>query len=265
MPTQHGWERLHAFLSRCGQVHVPHDFVCTALASIDTLVPYDQARAYFLDDDFTVYDEFLMGVSKKITRDYHETYADVDESAYSTTRIAREWSYLFAKGSRPLYEPVIMDWEREPHGTRFYREHLAKQRLRFCMGFCLFDLEGRIRVLCTLDRLERSGRYTASECELMGLANRALDAMYRNFYVQPPIDHVNAIALGTSGLPLTPREVEVSKLMLRGLSAKGIAGALGISTPTVRKHIANMHKKLGVSGQAGLIRKLNSALLSKGV
>lgn len=48
---------------------------------------------------------------------------------------------------------------------------------------------------------------------------------------------------------LTEREIEVLKLMARGLSNKEIADALVVSMPTVRSHITNILTKLNLSNR----------------
>lgn len=50
-------------------------------------------------------------------------------------------------------------------------------------------------------------------------------------------------------LNLTAREREVAGLMVKGLTRPEIASALGISSETVKKHIANIVVKCGVSNQ----------------
>jgi len=47
--------------------------------------------------------------------------------------------------------------------------------------------------------------------------------------------------------PLSPREVEVLELLMRGQSNYQIAGDLSISMSTVKGHVHNIIKKLGVS------------------
>jgi DNA-binding NarL/FixJ family response regulator len=46
---------------------------------------------------------------------------------------------------------------------------------------------------------------------------------------------------------LTEREIEVLRLLARGLANKQIAYRLRVSEKTVRNHISNMYRKLGIS------------------
>ena len=46
---------------------------------------------------------------------------------------------------------------------------------------------------------------------------------------------------------LTPRESEVLRLIARGLTNSEIASELCISKDTVKNHVSNMYRKLGVS------------------
>jgi DNA-binding CsgD family transcriptional regulator/signal transduction histidine kinase len=48
---------------------------------------------------------------------------------------------------------------------------------------------------------------------------------------------------------LTPRELEVLRLLAEGLSNKAIAGALGVSPRTINFHLDNLYTKLGVASR----------------
>jgi DNA-binding NarL/FixJ family response regulator len=53
---------------------------------------------------------------------------------------------------------------------------------------------------------------------------------------------------------LTPREIEVLRLLTAGRTAAETGRALGISAHTVRRHIANVTDKAGVRGRVALTR-----------
>ncbi|MGC2468016.1 MAG: helix-turn-helix transcriptional regulator [Candidatus Acidiferrum sp.] len=44
---------------------------------------------------------------------------------------------------------------------------------------------------------------------------------------------------------LSPREEDVARLLVRGVSNKEVARALGIELVTVKKHVGNICRKLG--------------------
>ena len=52
---------------------------------------------------------------------------------------------------------------------------------------------------------------------------------------------------------LTPREVEVAKLVCRGFDNNRISEKLDVEYNTVRAHLGNIFRKAGVKGKAGLI------------
>ena len=51
--------------------------------------------------------------------------------------------------------------------------------------------------------------------------------------------------------PLTPREIEVVRLVAAGKTNRVIAGELYVSEKTVDRHLSNVFTKLGISSRAG--------------
>jgi len=52
---------------------------------------------------------------------------------------------------------------------------------------------------------------------------------------------------------LTPREIEVAKLVCRGFDNAEIAERLRIAYNTVRAHLGNIFRKIGIKGKASVI------------
>jgi DNA-binding NarL/FixJ family response regulator len=52
--------------------------------------------------------------------------------------------------------------------------------------------------------------------------------------------------------PLTARERQIAEAIARGLRNKQIAGELGISAETVKRHLASIYGKLALHGRVAL-------------
>jgi two-component system response regulator DesR len=79
-------------------------------------------------------------------------------------------------------------------------------------------------------------------------ARDVLHAIYlasRGLHVLPPAGMASYEPAGPT--PLTPREADVLELLQGGHANAEIAGALHISTETVRTHARHIYRKLGVS------------------
>jgi len=73
----------------------------------------------------------------------------------------------------------------------------------------------------------------------------------RNSHASPA-----AAANGQSGSMLTPREREVLNCMAEGLLYKEAADRMGLSVDTIRAHLRNIYKKLGVRNRTEALLKL---------
>ncbi len=59
---------------------------------------------------------------------------------------------------------------------------------------------------------------------------------------------------------LTPREIEVAKLLCKDLDNDRIADKLNIAYNTVRSHLGNVFRKMGVRGKASVILEFINVL-----
>lgn len=56
-------------------------------------------------------------------------------------------------------------------------------------------------------------------------------------------------------ITLTPRELQVTEGLLKGMSYKQVGELLGISINTVRKHIRQIYNKLNINSRSELMGK----------
>tara|TARA_Y100001947_G_C10055914_1_gene184257 strand:+ start:170 stop:502 length:333 start_codon:yes stop_codon:yes gene_type:complete len=55
--------------------------------------------------------------------------------------------------------------------------------------------------------------------------------------------------------PLSERELEIGNFLAAGLSDNEISSKLSITPDTVRFHLKNIYKKMGINGRRGLLKK----------
>ncbi len=55
---------------------------------------------------------------------------------------------------------------------------------------------------------------------------------------------------------LTPRELQVAKLVCRGFNNKGVASALDVKSSTAKTHLRSIYKKLQVANRVSVLLRL---------
>lgn len=73
------------------------------------------------------------------------------------------------------------------------------------------------------------------------------------FPLRAPSAVENAVAKYSGANGFTPREQTVISLVCRGLKNDAIAQLLGLSTPTVRFHLRNIHRKTSTADKVELV------------
>ena len=135
------------------------------------------------------------------------------------------------------------------------RLHGAADQALADLGHALEPLEER---LAGLDRQRLRAAMGAEVFEAEYAAGRALDLARRLLAARGPrgatagalASEPDATVSGQAASVLTPRELDVLKLVAQGLSNPDIARRLVVSEHTVHRHLANILRKLGLSSRA---------------
>jgi len=239
------WEKIHDFLLASGSIRDPMELGIEVIKNIYNLVPYDQARLYFIDGNGKVFNEVLFGVDKRWSKEYLEYYSQIENGRYSTNRepLVR----------RNKYEVSIREWDAH-QPDEFITDYIKPQGLRYSTGFCLHDANHSRKCLCILDRT-KNNRYTTEEIEILSVVQPELDNLHQNLFVLPPTSSTYREE-SSQEVPLTPREAEITCLLCEGITTANISKKLSLSISTVYRHIANIYNKLQVSSRQELIVRM---------
>jgi predicted ATPase/DNA-binding CsgD family transcriptional regulator len=137
-------------------------------------------------------------------------------------------------------------WSARLHGT-------ADQALAD-LGHALEPLEGRLadvdrqRLRDALGAEAFEAEYAAGRAS--GMAQVVAELGRETERVGAPVTELDAPVSGEDVTALTPRELDVLKLVAQGLSNPDIAQRLVLSEHTVHRHLANILRKLGLSNRA---------------
>ena len=239
------WKELHEFINICGQSHNPRSFTIDILENINSICPFDQGIAFFLDGNGKVCGQELKGIDEKIIQSYIEYYSEIEDKEFSVCQEHRE------NPNQPTIN--VRDWNRE-YSTEFIPNYIVPRGLKYSCGFALYDLNGNPRTIIALDRLSNN-QFLNSELYNLQLAVVMLNNLHKNFYYR-------GFSLGEvkqaiwEAAKLTAREIEIVDLMSQGVSTANISKILYISQSTTYKHIAHIYEKMNVSTQQELLVKL---------
>jgi DNA-binding CsgD family transcriptional regulator len=154
------------------------------------------------------------------------------------------------------YDYLFID-EAEMDGSEGYN-WLTRRDVRYyiCSGFNLVD--GR-QVRFSINRSKSIGHATRGDISIFNLMYRHVEQAVRSHFrsfavVGNRLEQSKLHKL--RGYKLTTREIEVCELLCEGHGLESCSACLQVSKNTVRVHLQSAFRKLSVSRQQDLIRKL---------
>lgn len=247
------WNDINTFLLSCGSVRDPKNFSIQVIKDIKTLVPYDKARVYYINDNKIVYDEYLIKVNKKWTRLYHEYYSKVENGRYSIFYNLNNKGYFF----NSKIENCVYDWTNH-QSNEFLVDYIRPQEIRYSIGLGLYDTYNNLKCTCILDRCTYH-KFTVKELNILNAVWPHLNNLYKNLHVNVQGFRSNNFEVNTKiQQALTPRETEIVNMLCKGVTPANISQKLHISLLTVYKHIRHIYEKLDVSSRQELLVKIYS-------
>jgi two-component system response regulator DesR len=118
-----------------------------------------------------------------------------------------------------------------------------------CCVLALID----VTAFATLQRalVSQVHGFLSTDCDVEQL----IDAIWRvaagERFIEPG---VAIAAIGAPGNPLTPREVDVLRMVADGMSTTEIAAALFLTAGTIRNYLSNIERKVGARSRLEAVR-----------
>lgn len=246
------WLKINDFLLECGKERSPSELSRAVFEKVDRLIPFDQGRLYLLDENGKIVEDFCLGISQRAHKDYRY-FSDMDGGVCSMKEVASKFRKCY-----PAVEQSVRNYDSYEDAVNFYTEYVRPNHIRSSFGLGLRDNFCSLRALISLDRTSNAV-FSSADIEVMKIIRPHLDNLLQNLYVNADADTI----IGTKAVDtrlLTRREYEIAVLLLKGVTPQSIGEHFSISYTTVKKHIAHMHEKLGVSTMQELLVKLMKIL-----
>jgi DNA-binding CsgD family transcriptional regulator len=170
------------------------------------------------------------------------------------TRFPQIYSLLISvlKVGTVLFSMTFLLFQARISDDRLKRRYLQRIAWTYMGGFILFQLS--VLGLIPLYRLPTPNFVIAFfqlgyHFPVLIVLSRFLN---HQAVARPPISLQPELEKQLSGLGISPREAEIIGLILRGFNNKEIGDKLFISLETVKKHISNIYRKLGIKNRLQL-------------
>lgn len=246
------WLKINDFLLECGKERSPSELSRAVFEKVDRLIPFDQGRLYLLDENGSVVEDFYLGISRRAHEDYRY-FSDMDGGVCSMKEVASKFRKCY-----PAVEQSLRNFDSYEDAVNFYTEYVRPNHIRSSFGLGLRDNFCSLRALMSLDRTSNAS-FSQADIAVMKVIRPHLDNLLQNLYVN--VDTDTTIERKQAELCLlTRREHEIAALLVKGVTPQTIGERFSISYTTVKKHIAHMHEKLGVSTMQELLVQLMKIL-----
>ncbi len=223
------------------------------LEILETLIPYNQASFYLASHNGNHFLEKPIGkgISQSELQRYIDDYADQDYTRW-----------LFMNGKSMVYRETDFFPDEIREDKTYYKEIYLPANLYYSIQLSI-AYGGIFLGIITLYRDKEKEDFSDKELFILQLLINHLEhRMHKEANLQDTkpenMESMSRICSFDGyeyiqRYALTPREVEVLELLLIGESNEKICKQLIISLNTLKKHITNIYKKLGINNRWELI------------
>jgi DNA-binding NarL/FixJ family response regulator len=198
-----------------------------------------------LADDHTM---FRQGLAEMLTTDENIEVVGEAKNGQEALELTKE----------ALPDVLILDVEMPVMGAREVLEHLVGITPRpKVIIVTMFDDPRLVRELLGLGAsgyLVKSASLEELLTAVHAAAKNPEEPHDKEVVIVLPREALERVERGTED-KLSPRELEILLLVARGMSNRQIALALTLAEATVKRHLANLYPKLGVSSRSEATQK----------
>ena len=204
-------------------------------------------RLVLADDHPIVLDGLVQLFSMERDFDVVAQATNGDEALQAVRRLLPEILVLDMRMPGTDGFAVLRQMQREKLPTRtviltaMYNDQLVEALRLGARGIVLKDMAPRLLVQCV--RAVHAGKQWVEK----GVATHAVETLLKR-----------EAGIRTMAEVLTPREIEVARMIASGLSSKVVANELTISEGTAKLHLHHVYEKLGLDGRVALMRYMQS-------
>ena len=249
------WSFLSQMIYRINQCSTYEEFAEISLKQIKTMIPYTKGIMFQAENK--------QGMIRMVC-----PYAisppgnSFDENRYIEGNYSAKWSdYMYTPWSNVLRHSDISqetDWTKTP----IYQDILAPQNLHYGLYTTLIHNDRPLGAI-VLWKSKESGDFTEKEMYIMDVMKIHFELkLYYLLTTQVtpkdslPSAFAKPITSFSQNYGLTKREAEIAQLIYYGKTSEDICQGLYISDSTLRKHIHNVYRKVGVKTRVQLLKEL---------
>ena len=242
------WQYAVEFLTKTTFITTLDEYGYTILNEIKGYIPYDAAHLISYDNN-KIMSFKKINISDETIKDYNNCYQKKDT-------IKKK----FFNEKNASKSSLIIDY-REWRKTEFFNEFLLPNNFYYLCGI---DIHHNNQLLATLTliRSKKSNDFTTTDLLFL---NRISTCIGNHIYLlkefnlnkSKNITFKEMQKKRIQNLDLTPREIEIARLVKSGMTNKEISNRLFISKNTVKKHLQNIYNKCDVSNKVSLVSKLH--------
>ncbi|TNF84735.1 helix-turn-helix transcriptional regulator [Pseudomonas sp. ICMP22404] len=210
------------------------DIAGHCLQAFTQLIPASRAAFYCVDRHLQAHDFSLHGMSGEMHRDYLDNYCQFDP-LQPRKCVSGEQAVV----------PLGLAMARQPvRDNQRYRSFLQRHGIVDVVEV-FARRDGQPHAAISLLRTAEQGAFTSQQLSQLN----ALQGLLQLAVAHLP-DHEDALS------NLTPKERQIALLLRQGVSNKHLARELDVGLPTIKTHLINLFRKVGVSSRTELVSSL---------